>query len=184
MEEKALLARLRQGDPEAAAELFDRYFDRIYRFVYHQVGGRHADAEDVVQETFIAALRSLPTFRGESQLYTWLYRIATFKVADFYRHRRRDTERRARFSLDDWKLIHGDLSPEQLLQEEEARQQVWAALAALPDHYREALVLKYIEGLSVEEVAQVMGRSFKSVESILVRARRALANLLLQQDRE
>ncbi|RMF29791.1 MAG: sigma-70 family RNA polymerase sigma factor, partial [Chloroflexi bacterium] len=93
-------------------------------------------------------------------------------------------EHRARLSSEEWGLGYGDLSPEQVLHEEEARQQVWAALAALPDHYREALVLKYIEGLSVAEVAQVMDRSFKSVESILVRARRALADLLLQQDQE
>ena len=83
--ERQLSSRLAQGDSAAVDELVERYADDVYRFVYHQVGGIAQDAEDIVQETFVAALNGIHRFRGDSKLRTWLFSIAAHKVADLRR---------------------------------------------------------------------------------------------------
>ncbi len=173
--DQALMDRLSRGDPNAAEELVAEHADALYRFVYHQVGGVIQDAEDIVQETFLAAVRQAGRFRGQSRLRTWLFSIASHKVADHWRRQRR----RAELPLfEDHPLVDKAVGQEGMLERLEDRQMIRAALLRLPPHYRTALVLRYVEGLSVAETAQVMKRSVKSVESILVRARRGLAELL------
>jgi RNA polymerase sigma-70 factor (ECF subfamily) len=173
--DKALMDRLNRGDPNAAEELVTGHADALYRFVYHQVGGIAQDAEDIVQETFLAAVRQAGRFRGQSRLRTWLFSIASHKVADHWRRQRR----RAELPLfEDHPLVDKAMGQEGMMERVEQRQMIRAALLRLPPHYRTALVLRYVEGLSVAETAEIMHRSLKSVESILVRARRRLAELL------
>ncbi len=173
--EMALMDRLSRGDPNAAEELVAEHADALYRFVYHQVGGVVQDAEDIVQETFLAAVRQAGRFKGRSRLRTWLFSIASHKVADHWRRRRR----RAELPLfEDHPLIDETTSHESMMEQMEIRHTIRMALLQLPPHYRTALVLRYVEGLSVAETAEVMKRSLKSVESILVRARRGLAEIL------
>jgi RNA polymerase sigma-70 factor (ECF subfamily) len=174
--EHQLASRLTQHDPAAVVELVERYADDVYRFVYHQVGGLVQDTEDIVQETFIAALKAIHRFRGDSKLRTWLFSIAAHKVADLHRRARRRPEI---MSQDVGTLFQGEAPhPEQTVEHLEARQRVRKALSQLPPHYRTALVLKYVWEMPVREICQVMQRSEKSVESILVRARRLLSNIL------
>ena len=174
--ERQLASRLIQGDPAAVVELIEQYADDVYRFVYHQVGGLAQDAEDIVQETFISALNAIHRFRGDSKLRTWLFSIAAHKIADLYRRAKRKPEI---VSQDVATLFHAEgLRPEQAVEHLEARQRVRQALSQLPPHYRTALVLKYVWEISVREICQVMQRSEKSVESILVRARRLLSKIL------
>ncbi len=170
-----LVQELVQGNPEAVEELVARYADDIFRFVYNQVGGSAQDAEDVVQETFIAALKAVRRFRGDSTLKTWLFSIASHKAAD---HQRR-VGRHPQINMQDMTYpLHTDGPlPEQLFERFEIRQTLRQALLYLPAHYRTALILKYVEELSVREIAHIMKRSVKSVESILVRARRLLAQI-------
>ncbi len=174
--ERQLVSRLIQGDSKAIAEFVQQYADDVYRFIYHQVGGITQDAEDIVQITMIAALNSMHRFRGDSKLRTWLFSIAAHKVLDFRRRtgRRPQTiphDATAPFQTD-------DLSPEQAVEQAEARQKMRQALLQLPPHYSTALVLKYVEDMSVREICQVMQRTEKSIESILVRARRLLAEII------
>lgn len=171
-----LASRLTQGDPAAVVEFIERYTDDLYRFVYHQVGGLAQDAEDIVQETFVAALNAIHRFRGDSKLRTWLFSIAAHKIADL----RRRAGRRPEIVSQDMasSLQAEDQNPAQAVEHLEARQRVRQALLRLPPHYRTALVLKYIEDMRVREICQVMQRSEKSVESILVRARRLLSKIL------
>jgi len=178
--EQDLMRRLARRDPDAAAELVREYTDVVYRFIYHQVGGVVEDAEDLTQETFLAALQSAHRFRGDSRLRTWLLRIAAHKIADHWRaHRRRPPE----VSLETWHLATGEEeSPPGFLEETEVRERVRAALLRLPPHYRTALVLRYVEEVPVAEMAQVMGRSPKSVESILIRAKQMLGQVLSEAD--
>jgi len=166
---------IQQGDEKAIAELVRTYAERIYRFVYHQVGGREEDAEDIVQETFLAAIKSAHRFQGSARVSTWLYSIAAHKVADYHRRRRRRKEEP--LPLLEFNLSELD-SPEVLLEKTELRERIWAALERLPDHYRTVLVLRYIEGLTINEIMEVTGQSQKSVESTLTRAKRAMANIL------
>ena len=174
--ERQLIARLIQGDPAAVDEFVEQYTDNVYRFVYHQVGGLAQDAEDIVQETFMAALKSIHRFRGDSKLRTWLFSIAAHKVADM---RRRIGRRPETVPLDvDTSLQMKGPNPEQAMEHLQARQRIHQALSQLPPHYRTALVLKYIQDMRVREIGKVMKRSEKSVESILVRARRLLSKIL------
>jgi RNA polymerase sigma-70 factor (ECF subfamily) len=150
--------------------------------VFEHVGRDQALAEDLVQEIFLAALGSLDGFRGDSQLYTWLYSIALHKISDFHRRQAREPKaQKSSSSIDATRLERtGDNDPATLsvMESEETRQAVHQALTELPEDYQEVLVLKYLEDMPVLEISQAMGRSPKSVEGLLSRARRALrANL-------
>jgi RNA polymerase sigma-70 factor (ECF subfamily) len=122
----ALVQRLASGDPEAVEELVSHYADDVYRFVYNQVGGSAQDAEDVVQETFIAALKAVRRFKGDSKLRTWLFSIAAHKAID---HRRR-TSRHTPISTQQivLPLPAEQVLPEQAVERFEVRQAVRQAL--------------------------------------------------------
>lgn len=177
-EDAELIDRLRRGDPAAMEYLYDTYFDRIYSLVFNQVGRDRAAAEDVVQETFLAAVRSQKRFRGDSSLYTWLCSIAYHKVADFHRRAFQDHTRQ-QHSLD----IDGSdprgldrikSSTADIAESVENREFIEKAMSRLPGDYRRVLMLKYVEEMSVCEISRIMRRSPKSVEGLLTRARRAL----------
>lgn len=173
-----MLRRLHDGDRTAMAELYDRYFDRVYSLVFNQVDRNRDVAEDIVQETFLAALKSARGFKGRSSAYTWLCSIAYHKVADHYR--RQSRERKRMVSGVDVDTV--DVSenpgtqpqPDTLIESAETRQVVNEALAKLPWDYRQVLILKYVEELSVQEISQIMDRSPKSIEGLLTRSRKAL----------
>ena len=177
-----MLKRLRDGDRTAMAELYDRYFDRVYSLVFNQVDRNRDVAEDIVQETFLAALKSAKGFKGRSSAYTWLCSIAYHKVADHYR--RQSRERKRMVSGVDVDTV--DVSenpgtqpqPDSLIESAETRQVVNEALAKLPWDYRQVLILKYVEELSVQEISQIMDRSPKSIEGLLTRSRKALQTQL------
>jgi len=174
--ELALAKKIIQGDSEAIQIFVTQYTDDVYRFIFNQVGGVAQDAEDIVQETFIAALKSMRRFKGKSKLRTWLFSIAVHKALD----QQRWYARRPQVELSEAALSNFTKGPmpELVVEKTESLQALRQALMQLPPHYRTALVLKYIEALSVQDIATVMQRSLKSVESILVRARRALATII------
>jgi len=184
----ALLQRVAQGDQGALAEFYNRYIDAVYRFVYHQVGGNVQDAEDITQETFITAINSIDTFRGESRVYVWLCGIAWRKASDL--RRRRDHSKTPQATADEelqqLSASAEETSVEEAIEREALRERIWQVLQALPEHYRQALILKYVEEFKVSEIALIMGKSEKAVESLLVRAREAFkAQLTLEmQTRE
>lgn len=173
-----MLERLRGGDASAMADLYDRYFDRVYSLVYNQVDRNKEVAEDIVQETFLAALKSAKGFKGRSSAYTWLCSIAYHKVADHYR--RQSRERKRMVSGIDVDTVQDEENPgrqpqpDGLIESAETRQAVNEALSQLPWDYRQVLILKYVEEISVQEIAQVMNRSPKSIEGLLTRSRKAL----------
>lgn len=181
--EAKLIQRLRSGDSAAMAEFYNIYRSRLYTLVLAQVDQNQAVAEDIVQETFLAALGSLDKFRGDSQLYTWLRSIAFHKLNDYYRRRvRQPQNKESSPDFDAMKQLEqtGNDEPETIavMESEEVRQSVQHALEQLPQNYQEVLVLKYLEEMPVLEISQVMGRSPKSVEGLLSRARKAMrANL-------
>jgi len=178
VDDKELVEKLKRHETTAAVELYNAYFDRIYWLVFSQVDGDRDAAQDIAQETFLAAFKSADKFRGQSKVYTWLYSIANKKVADFYRRRKRDVKRKTE-SLD------GQVSepqPNGTVGSEETHQVIQQALSSLPLHYKQVLLLKYVEEMPVVEIGQVMGRSPKSVEGLLTRARRELQNRLTSQN--
>jgi len=186
IDETKLVEELRSGDALAVEELYCAYRDKIHALVFNQIGKEGSAAEDIVQETFLAALKSMDKFRGDSQLYTWLCGIAYHKIGDFRR-------RQAPMAKQGAPLLNLETAgPEQIedtepmvssvMESEETRHEIQQALVTLPVDYRRVLIFKYIEEMPVSEISQVMGRSPKSIEGLLSRARKALRVSLLEED--
>lgn len=177
-----LLRRLQDGDQTAMGELYDRYFDRVYSLVFNQVDRNKEVAEDIVQDTFLAALKSAKSFKGRSSAYTWLCSIAYHKVADHYRRQSRERKRMVSGidvdTLEDSENPGRQPQPDSMIESAETRQVVNEALSKLPFDYQQVLLLKYVEEMSVLEISQIMGRSPKSVEGLLTRSRKALETRL------
>ena len=186
--ETKLVEKLRSGDSAATAEFYNLYRNRLYSLVLVQVDRDETAAEDLVQEVFLAALSSLEKFRGDSQLYTWLRSIALHKINDFYRHQAREPKPRESSADSDGLELEQtrDDGPatHTVMEDEEVRQSVHQALADLPQDYQEVLVLKYLKDMPVLAISQIMGRSPKSVEGLLSRARKAMRDNLEGNNQE
>jgi RNA polymerase sigma-70 factor (ECF subfamily) len=183
MEDRKLIEKLKSGDPAAVVELYTAYADRIYSLVFNQVDRDRDAAQDIVQETFLAASKSAGKFHGRSKVYTWLYSIAHKKVADFYRRRKREAKYQTESSdsqID--RSAGGEPVVTEAMESEEQNRIVQETLSGLPLHYKEVLMLKYVEEMPVAEISQVMGRSPKSIEGLLTRARRELRDRLAIQN--
>ena len=175
-----LVKDLRRRDPSAVAELYNAYADRIYALVFNQVGRNHEVAQDIVQETFVAALKSAAKFRGQSKVYTWLCSIANKKVSDFYRRQKRQAKYQTIKALEP-DQIGGEALAANPVESEERHEVARQVLFSLPLHYRQVLILKYVEEMPVLEISQIMGRSPKSIEGLLTRARNELRAKLATQ---
>lgn len=176
--DQQLVQRVQKGDKSAFDLLVLKYQHRVLKLVSRFVSDA-AEAQDVAQEAFLKAYRALPSFRGDSAFYTWLYRIAinTAKNA-LVSNRRRPVD----FDLDlqdpeqydrQAKLKEVD-TPEGVLLTEEIRQVVERAMEQLPEDLRTAIVLREIEGLSYEEIAEAMDCPVGTVRSRIFRAREAI----------
>ena len=171
------------GDQRAFELLVIKYQRRLQRLIGRMV--RDSDlVEDIAQETFIRAYRALPKFRGESQFYTWLYRIAVNTAKKFLQERKRSPTMsdRALTSNEDndetFRVVGepiNDETPESILAAKEVAAAVNSGLAALPLDLRQALSLREIEGLSYEEIAAVMDCPMGTVRSRIFRARELIS---------
>ncbi|MDD8025633.1 MAG: sigma-70 family RNA polymerase sigma factor [Acidobacteriota bacterium] len=179
--DRALAGRAAAGQEAALAELYDRYADMLYAFVTQLIRDPRTEADDIWQETWLAAIRSLPAYDSrKSGFFTWLCGIARHKAADSRRSvARRPSEPLSSVS-DDRSLSLMDRSPlpESVLESNAVRAAVIEALADLPPGYRRMLVARYADGASVREAAEMEGKSYKAAESCLERARRAFRRAL------
>ena len=176
--DQLLVERVQQGDKAAFDILVGQYQHKIVKLVGRYV--RDPDeAQDVAQDAFIKAYRALPSFRGESAFFTWLYRIAINTAKNQLASNKRRAED---FDLDlqdpDQYEIHGRLrendTPEGLALTDEIRETVNQAIEALPEDLRTAIVFREIEGLSYEEIAAAMECPVGTVRSRIFRAREAI----------
>jgi RNA polymerase sigma-70 factor (ECF subfamily) len=163
----ALLAGVAARDPVAVRRLLDETAPVVHGYLYARVGGDAAAAEDLLQETLLEAVRSAATFRGDAALSTWLCAIARRRLARHY-----EAERRAEVARSGLRLV-GDADGGGDTAVEDRDEVVWALGRVSPSH-RQVLVLKYLDGLSVEDIAAEMGRSRVQVQSLLQRARDSL----------
>lgn len=181
-----LVDRVKHGDVKAFEMLVVKYQRRIERLIGRMV--RDVDlVPDIAQETFIRAYRALPQFRGESAFYTWLYRIAVNTAKKALVELKRDpliseTALRARDEEDETSRVENELSdgetPDAVLATKEIAATVNAAIESLSEDLRQAITLREIEGLSYEEIAQVMNCPIGTVRSRIFRAREAIAERL------
>ncbi len=181
----SLLERCRRNDAAAFDEVVGRYKNKLYNYVYRMVGNSD-DAEDLTQEVFVRMFTSLDTFRRQSSLHTWLFRIAGNLCID---HFRRGKKARAHaYSLDESypgedgeggrELPDATFEPHRLLEQQEMGAQIQQALGQIPDKLRAVLILHDIEDLPYEEIAQIVGCPLGTVKSRLFHARRQLRQRL------
>ena len=174
----SLVERCRTDDDAAFGEVVTRYKAKIYNYVYRMTGSAD-DAEDLTQEVFIRMYTSIDTFRGQSSLNTWLFRIAGNLCIDRFR---RTKNRVPAFSLDEppgdetgtLEVADETYAPHRLFENAEMAEQIQAALSKLPDKLRTALLLHDIEGLPYEEIAEIAGCPLGTVKSRLFNARMQL----------
>ncbi len=160
------IERARQGDPAAQRAIFDRHKDRVAAQIQRMTGDPTV-VDDLVQDVFIAAFSNLRGFRGDSQIRTWLYRIATNKVRNWWDSTRRRRRREQRANELPVELA---ATPQEDLEVREHRERLYQALGELPAKLREAFVARVIEGMSLTEVSEAFD---VPVSTISYRTRRA-----------
>ncbi len=164
--DESLVRQFQDGDSGAFNELYARYVSTIYRRVRFVVP--ETDVEDVTQEVFLAALKSLPSFRGEAQFGTWLRTLTNNKVAVYYRKHSRKQDA-PEVPLTD---TVADTEPHPRLLED--RIALRKALRQSPPQYREIVLLRFAEGLQFNEIAELTGQSLEATKSMFRRAISAL----------
>lgn len=176
--DQQLVARVQKGDRRAFDLLVIKYQHRILALVSRFIPD-FAEAQDVTQEAFIKAYRALPNFRGDSQFYTWMYRIAVNTAKNFLVSRNRRTPIRD-IDVDDAEYFADEgsmkdiASPDKLMARDQLRTVVFQAIETLPEELRVAITLRELDGLSYEDIAQVMGCPIGTVRSRIFRAREAI----------
>lgn len=176
--DQMLVERVQQGDRKAFDLLVLKYQHKVVKLVGRFVNDA-AEAEDVAQEAFIKAYRALPSFRGDSAFYTWLYRIAinTAKNAIVSNRRRPaelDLDAQESEQYERHVQLRESATPERMVLTDEIRATVEEAIAHLPEDLRTAIVLRELDGLSYEEIAAAMDCPVGTVRSRIFRAREAI----------
>ncbi|MEX2223772.1 MAG: sigma-70 family RNA polymerase sigma factor [Candidatus Rokuibacteriota bacterium] len=181
IDERALIQRCIAGETAAFEPLVEKYRQRVWRLAYQVLHDRE-EAWDVAQEAFVRAFHSLPSFRGQSAFYTWLFRITVNVATD--RHRQRGAQARAfgpeRVTEEEWARSTPDPGggPDEEAARAEQRDRIRGALDALPPKARTIIMLSDVEGLSYREIAEVLSCPIGTVMSRLHNARKRLKSLL------
>ena len=178
-DESSIIDRFKRGDISGFEELVLKYQDRIYNLCRHMLGNNH-DAQDAAQDTFIKAFQNLKKFKPESSLYTWLYRIAVntcldYKKRPFFASLFRISDEGEEFIVE--QQSDGP-SPERLYESKQTGDALEQSFKHLSPKLRTGIILKEIEGLSYEEIAEVLEISVGTVKSRLSRARDELKKSL------
>ncbi len=176
--------RVLNGDVNAFEHLMHAHEKTVYNIALRSLGSRE-DAEDVTQEAFLKAYRSLGSFRGDCKFSVWLYRIVSNLCLDQLRARKRRPTQSLTVENDDGEedqleIPDEHFSPEKLLDRKLTRQAVQRGLASLPDDSRQILLLREIRGMSYEEIGQTLGLEPGTVKSRIFRARKRLCTFLMQ----
>ena len=188
MSESEYIKRCQQGDADAFGQLVTLYENKILNYCYRMLGNR-ADAEDATQEVFVKLYRFIDSFTGQSVFSTWLYKIASNVCLDLLRKNKRHTDtvslHQQNAEGEEFLLNIEDkgLTPYESAQVSEAQRALFLALEQLGEEQRQVVVLRDVEGLSYEEIAQITGTAPGTVKSRINRARQALKKLL-EKDRE
>lgn len=183
-EEAAVIRRVGEGDVNAFEALVAAYEKNVYNLALRMTGNAQ-DAEDMAQEAFIKAYNSLPSFRGDSKFSVWLYRIVSNVCLDFLRRQNRRPTASLSVEDEDGEETQFDVpdesqSPELLLERSLTRDAVQRGLLSLSGEQRQILLLREIQGLSYEEIAQALDLETGTVKSRIFRARKRLCAFLLR----
>ncbi|MEK4487671.1 RNA polymerase sigma factor SigW [Psychrobacillus sp. FSL H8-0484] len=174
-----------KGDKDAFAEIVDLYQHRLFQVCYRMLGNRH-EAEDISQEAFVRAFINIHTFDQKRKFSTWLYRIATNLCIDRIRKKKPDlyldAEVKGTEGLDMYSQIAAaEELPEEELMKLELQDRIQYEISRLPDKYRSAIVLKYMEELSLQEISEILELPLGTVKTRIHRGREALRKQLSKQ---
>ena len=176
-EEGDLVRQAVAGDQRAFAELYEAYFDRIYRYVYLKIGDR-VEAEDMTQQVFVNALKSISGYKWQGKPFSaWLFRIAHNQIVDYLRKKTRQPA-----TLLNEPLLAGGANPLALAEHNLDMEQVARAARNLTQAQREVVSLRFAAGLSIDEVARAMGRTQGAIKALQHSAIVALRKLLVKPD--
>ena len=180
-DQEHIIARARRGDADAFEQLVAAYRNQVFRLALRMCGDE-ADADEVAQEAFLSAWQGLAFFRGESSFATWLYRLASNACVDLLRREGRHRSA-AGPSLNDEEAamdVADDApSPHALAERAELRQQIEAGLSALPEEYRQVLILREMHQQTYDEIAEILSLDLGTVKSRINRGRKRLRKILL-----
>lgn len=181
--DQQLVERVQRGDKEAFGLLVSKYQRKLNRLLSRLIRDP-AEVEDVAQETFVKAYRALGSFRGESAFYTWLYRIGINTAKNYLVSQGRRAPTSTGFDADeaegfeDAYQLRDINTPERLMMSKQIAKVVDDAMVALPEELRTAIMLRELEGMSYEEIANIMDCPIGTVRSRIFRAREAIAEKL------
>lgn len=169
VQDEELLRRILIGDQEAFSQLYTRHLNTVYKRVAYLIPEN--DVEDVTQEIFIAMMRSLKTFKGDSKFSTWLRVIINRQIANYYRKNKQ--------ILNDSHLDQDDVqfsrkTSSMTRETQDRRIFIQQSLMEVPDHYREIILLRFVDGLKFHEIAVLQGKSLDAVKSVFRRAIEAM----------
>lgn len=176
--DQKLVERVQQGDKRAFDLLVQKYQHKVLNLITRYVKNP-SEAQDVAQEAFIKAYRALATFRGDSAFYTWLYRIAVNTSKNYLTSQGRrppasDVDAQDAEFYDGGEVLHETATPEGMALTDEIRQEVFGTIEDLPDELKTAIRLREFEGMSYDEIAEVMECPVGTVRSRIFRAREAI----------
>ena len=178
-DEENLVRRAKQKDQRAFTELYEAYFDKIYRYVAVKIGDR-TEAEDMTQQVFLKALQSISSFNWKGVPFSaWLYRIAHNQVVDYFRKQNKRPD-----PLYDEALAVSDNNPQQMAERNMDIEQVLSATRQLTDAQREVISLRFTGELSTAEVAKIMGKSQGAVKALQHSAILSLRKVLMVENNE
>lgn len=183
MDQPELIVQLQQGDESAFKKLVDEWQDMVYNTALSIIQNAD-DADDVTQEVFIQVYQSVSSFKGDSKFSTWLYRLTVNRALDH--EKKKKTKKRFAFvqSLFGNEVAAEEVQPAEFnhpgvqLEKKERAAELFNALKRIPDKQRAAFTLHKLEGLSYQEVAEIMNTSLYSVESLIARAKTNLRKVL------
>lgn len=172
---KNIVERAKNYDSEAFGQLYDMYFDKVFRYAYYRVGNRH-EAEDIAEQVFLKALESIPGFEWRGIPFSaWLLRIASNLVIDYYRsnkYKTVDIEEETNLALDD------SHDPEYSAIREFDRKEVIKAIMSLTEDQQQVIIMRFIADMTNEEVANAIGKNVGAVKALQHRALGSLSRVL------
>lgn len=184
MDEQAVIRQVLEGDQQAFAKLVQAYEKQVYNLCLRMCGNRE-DARDLTQEAFVKAWRGLRFFQQESSFSTWLYRLTSNVCIDHLRREKRQVRVSLTVEHDEKEPVELEIADPQPLPEEqmlhhEQQRAVAQAMMQLEEEFRQVLILRVVQDLSYEQIAQIMNLRVGTVKSRLARARQKLKKILLE----
>lgn len=171
-----LIRNIVAGQQEAFTMLYERHLTAVYNRVRYRIP--ESDVEDVTQEVFITALRSLKSFKGDAQFSTWLRTLTNRRVADFYRNKEVTETQSEPLRAEGEHFRTEQLTVASKISVSDDKIILREAMVQLPDHYQEILLLRFAEGLKFREIAKSMGQSLEATKSLYRRAMEALRDVV------